>query len=327
MNYIPAIDGMRAVAILIVLSSHFISEKIPGGFGVTLFFFISGYLITRLLIEEHAKTGTIAILPFYVRRFRRLAPALIAMVLSVVALYWILGWNSSATETFAALFYFVNYYSIFGGDMPLPFGPLWSLAVEEHYYLLYPGLLFFGLRNKRSLLIFLIAICVVVLFWRIALVLNGAIAIRTYYATDTRIDSIIFGAILALVLNLYGPRFHLLGIALCAAVILILAGFLLRSEVFRETARYTFQGLALMPIFYAILTRPLSWHWAVLEHPVALWIGKISYSLYLWHFPILEVTRRTGIEHPVIIALPLSFAAATFSYYFVETPFRHRRAG
>ena len=329
MKYIPAIDGLRAIAILIVLASHFVSEKIPGGFGVTLFFFISGYLITRLLLAEHAASGSIAVLSFYVRRFRRLAPALIAMVLIVTACYWLLGWKTSGAEVSAALLYYMNYYSIVGGDTPLPFGPLWSLAIEEHYYLLYPVLLLFGLQSKRALLIALIASCIAVLCWRVALTISGASDWRIYVGTDTRIDSIIFGAILAVAIDRYGaPPVKFLWAVLAGSIALILASFLIRSPIFRDTLRYTIQGLALAPILYIAMIEPRAAEARrlLLERPIMVWTGKISYSLYLWHFPILVMLKQSslGPQVAVAVALPLSFLTAAASYYLVEMPIRTR---
>ena len=134
-GYVPAIDGMRALAITTVVASHFGAEQIvPGGFGVTVFFFISGYLITSLMIQEHSRRGRIAIVLFYIRRFLRLAPALLVSIAAVSVTFFLAFGFSSISQIFAAVFYYMNYYVIFGGSTPLPLGPLWSLAVEEHYY-------------------------------------------------------------------------------------------------------------------------------------------------------------------------------------------------
>src|SRR5262245_6279726 len=135
-EYIPSLDGMRAVAILLVVLSHLGLEHIvPGRLGVTLFFFISGFLITRLLIAEASKARAISIGAFYARRFLRLAPALLLM-LAVVALAWtqFVG-PVNGPQLLAGIFYMMNYFIIFGGLTTMPIGILWSLAVEEHYYL------------------------------------------------------------------------------------------------------------------------------------------------------------------------------------------------
>ena len=122
-KYIPSIDGMRAIAILIVVASHLLKDGIvPGGLGVTLFFFISGYLITGLLIDEQDRTGVIDIKRFYIRRFLRLAPALLTMVGLVSVTYFVTFGAASAKEVLAAVFYYMNFYQISQGAMPLPFG-------------------------------------------------------------------------------------------------------------------------------------------------------------------------------------------------------------
>jgi peptidoglycan/LPS O-acetylase OafA/YrhL len=326
-KYISEIDGLRAVAILIVVSSHFTGAHfIPGGLGVTLFFFISGYLITSILTAELETTGTIAIGAFYVRRFRRLAPALLAMVAVVSLLYQIAYGAVVPHEIAAASLYYMNYYALAGGDVRMPLGVLWSLSVEEHYYLVFPLLLLLGWMNKDRFFFFLSTACVVVLFWRMLVVIGfGASEYRTYTATDTRIDSILFGALLAI---LPFTKFKRLAsyldrpAVLISAAGLLFVSLLIRNDAFRETLRYTFQGIAFIPIFYAIRFSPrlaLLKQWLSLSP--SIWIGKISYSLYLWHFPVLFFVGEKSVAGAAI----LSVALATASFYFVETPFRHRR--
>jgi peptidoglycan/LPS O-acetylase OafA/YrhL len=331
-KYIPAIDGLRAVAILIVLSSHILGEGIiPGGFGVTLFFFISGYLITEILIAEHDATRTIDIKAFYIRRFRRLAPALLSMVGFVTAIYALLGKPISGSEISAAVFYYLNYYAIAGGAMPLPLGPLWSLAIEEHYYLVYPLVLLIGLRDRTALLYGLLILCIAVLLWRYILVSGNAPELRTYTATDTRIDSIVFGALLALLMHkgaTVSPRILALGVSLAA--IMVLASLLIRGHAFRETLRYSLQGLAMLPVFYAVLFEPRASLLRIgLENPALVWIGKISYSLYLWHFPAMVLSKnflhQIGPAALAAVTIVVSFSLATASYYWVEMPLRHKR--
>jgi peptidoglycan/LPS O-acetylase OafA/YrhL len=326
-KYIPEIDGLRAVAILIVVSSHFTGGHfIPGGLGVTLFFFISGYLITSILTAELETTGTIVIGAFYVRRFRRLAPALLVMVAIVSFWYQITHEPVVPHEIAAASLYYMNYYALAGGDVSMPLGVLWSLSVEEHYYLVFPLLLLLGWQNKDRLFLILCAACVAVLCWRLILVIGfHASEYRTYTATDTRMDSILFGALLAVlpfttmksaVTYLDRP------VILVSSVGLLLASLLIRNDIFRETLRYTLQGLAFIPIFYAIRFSPrLALLKRGLSLPPSVWVGKISYSLYLWHFPVLFFVGDKSVAGSAI----LSVALASASFYFVETPFRHRR--
>jgi peptidoglycan/LPS O-acetylase OafA/YrhL len=331
-KYIPAIDGMRAVAILIVVASHLVHDGIiPGGLGVTLFFFISGYLITGLLIDEYETNGAIDIKYFYVRRFMRLAPALLTMVAVVSLAYFVVFSATSINEILAAAFYFMNYYQILGGAMPIPLGPLWSLAIEEHFYLVFPLVIALTWRFREKLLASLVVVCVLVLVWRTILVARDANDFRIFIGTDTRIDSIIYGAILAIGVRLKLKVDWLAGRpALLAGIALLLASLVIRNPAFRETLRYSLQGIAFVPLFcYAISVDSIVRR--ALENPLAIWIGKLSYSLYLWHFPILVFMKTEfSAANPVALGLligALSLLCAAVSYYFVETPLRlHNKA-
>jgi peptidoglycan/LPS O-acetylase OafA/YrhL len=326
-RYIPAIDGMRAIAILVVVVAHLLKDGIiPGGLGVTLFFFISGYLITGLLIDEYETSGTIDIKYFYIRRFMRLAPALLTMVATVSLIYFAVFGVTSVKEILAAVFYFLNYYQIMHGAMLLPLAPLWSLAIEEHFYLVFPLVIALTWKFREKLFVSLVVVCALVLLWRMILVAGGAPDVRTYTGTDTRIDSIVYGALLSI-----GTRLKLdLGWlirrpTLIAGVALLLASLIIRNPVFRETVRYSVQGIAFIPLFYYVISvdSPVK---RALESPVAVWIGKLSYSLYLWHFPILIFTMMEfPAGNPTILGLLIAFLSllcAAISYYFVETPLR-----
>lgn len=319
---------MRAVAILLVLFSHLLKDGVvPGGLGVTFFFFISGFLITGLLIDELDRSSSIDIKGFYIRRFMRLAPALLTMVAVVSLTYFLAFGVSSANEVIAAVFYFMNFYVISKGAMALPLGPLWSLAIEEHFYLVFPILVANLWKFGERFLIGLAVVCCAVLVWRIFLVSSGMPEIRTYVGTDTRIDSILFGALLAIGIRLKLNLDWLASrMAVTVSLILLLATLVIRNPTFRETARYSIQGLAFFPLFYFILYRQSVFR-TLLETPAATWIGKISYSLYLWHFPILAFVTPKLAPHtnPVITGsavLGISFFLASLSYYFVETPLR-----
>jgi peptidoglycan/LPS O-acetylase OafA/YrhL len=334
-EYIPAIDGMRAIAIGLVIASHFGAERfVPGGFGVTLFFFISGYLITGLLIQEKSATGKVAITSFYVRRFLRLGPALITMIAAVSVVYFLLLGTISGKQILASLFYYANFYAIFGGTVPMPLWPLWSLAVEEHYYLIYPLLFAITWKYRERFLLGLIALTLVVLLWRIVLVVHWqASDVRIYFATDTRIDSVLYGAILAVMLK---TRFA--GIAryfehsavVAASAFLLLFTFVYRDPIFRQTFRYSLQGIAILPMFYAVLFAPkISFARRVLETPAMIWIGRLSYSLYLYHVPVFIFAAMllpgANVVLQTLVGLPAILATASLSYYCIEKPFRKLR--
>lgn len=320
-------DGLRAVAILIVVSAHLGAGNIlPGGFGVTLFFFISGYLITRLMIDEHRSNGRIDIRNFYIRRFLRLSPALYAMVITVA---FIFSWIEPIPllRTLAAAFYFTNYYLIIAPAFATPFSPTWSLAVEEHYYLFFPLLFSIGWRSPKRFLILLGAIAFAMLIWRCALIFGmNAQSNRTFVASDTRIDSILYGAILAVGLHLHREEVaKWSNFVWPLATAALGASFYFHSPEFRETARYSLQGLALMPLIYcAILSEKFALLRRRLLEPAPLvWIGRLSYSLYLWHFPILMLTERLVLPMPafILMNIVLDSLVACASYFLIEKQF------
>ncbi len=336
-GYIPALDGFRALAITVVLAAHFThSPFVPGGFGVTLFFFISGLLITRLLISEHEATGKVSLPRFYARRFLRLAPALLLMIAVVTGVTFAVGQKTPIADVLAAVFYVANYYWIFVG-FTLTFGVLWSLAVEEHYYLLYPALLGPLIRTSRPLLI-LALLCALALVWRtILMVFIHPPADYTYMATDARFDSILYGALLGVWLHkrpdaAERPLLASLPSVGLALVVLVLT-FAMKGALIRETIRYSLQGLALLPIVAAITFSKrnvlFGWARAVLSTKPLTFYGKLSYSIYLWHFPcIFAVTRslpNLSLSITMPLALLVTFAAALFSYLAVERTFLRLR--
>lgn len=303
---IPSLDGLRAISILIVLVSHSgYGNVVPGGFGVTVFFFLSGYLITTLLLDEQQRNGSISIWKFYLRRaFRLFPPLLVTLTIAylLVAVGWLSGGISWAGIA-AQLLYFANYYGLFfdpGNTTATGTGILWSLAVEEHFYMVYPaalaGLIALGL-SKHRIAIVLALVCVVVLAWRIYLAMQPHfVAQRTYYGSDTRVDSIIFGCLLAIVADPKIDKRRTLNPLLTPtpAALLAIAIFTLvmsiawRDAFFRETLRYTLQGLALMPIFYFSIKYAAYFPFNLLNHPWVAKIGVYSYAIYLIHHIVIN---------------------------------------
>jgi peptidoglycan/LPS O-acetylase OafA/YrhL len=336
-EHIRSIDGLRAAAILLVFVSHYGARRfIPGGFGVTLFFFISGFLITQLMIAENQRNSQVAIGAFYARRFLRLAPGLFFMIMIVSVFFFVLNREVNTAQILAAIFYMMNYFEIFGGHLTMPMGPLWSLAVEEHYYLIYPFMFILGWKYRNKFIITLLILCLLVLLWRFALVVEfHAPQVRTYYATDTRIDSILYGALLAALMSQCKPELidcwlDNIGVLFIATAGL-LATFLYRDSVFRETLRYSVQGITLIPLFYAVVfSTRLSVLRKLFELPLLVWIGRLSYSLYLWHIATLYFTIKllphfSAIQQ-YVLAATLAFAMAAFSFYRIEKPFQRLRS-
>jgi peptidoglycan/LPS O-acetylase OafA/YrhL len=346
---IPSLDGLRAVSILIVLASHTgYGAVVPGGLGVTIFFFLSGYLITTLLIEESERSGRISIGKFYLRRAFRLFPPLVVTLVVAYSLVMLglLNGGISWAGVLAQLLYFANYYGLFydpGNTTAAGTGILWSLAVEEHFYMIYPallaGMLALGL-SKQRIVVVLALVCVAVLAWRMHLVgVPNFKAERTYYSSDTRIDSIVFGCLLALVAN---PRDEKRGASnpflqpmsaalLVAAAIVMLTTIVWRDIYFRETFRYSLQGLALMPVFYFAIKYATHFPFTLLNHPWVKRIGVYSYAIYLIHYVVVNAIEKNvpwlASVKPLLVLMTFVIAAlyAAVLDNFVDSYFRRLR--
>ena len=229
----------------------------------------------------------------------------------------------------AALLYYTNYYDLSWGmnpDMVIPFGICWSLAIEEHFYLAWPWILRRNIQNSQRLFLLIVTLCASALIWRIAarhilLVSND----YTYMATDCRIDSILYGAMLRVLFETpWAPavvRFLRTRMCRILALILLLAAFLVRDDNFRETFRYTIQGLALMPLFTAVLSDdPKTLIRRTLSSPPMVLIGRLSYSIYLLHLLGRTPEEVYQIDLDAIIGLFLTGAAAYIIFIFVERP-------
>lgn len=344
---IPSLDGIRAISVLIVVLGHSgLQSLVPGGLGVTIFFFLSGYLISTLMLAEQEHTGGINIPHFYARRvFKLMPPLVVSLAIAYGLTYygWLAGGISSKGLA-AQLLYFANYYGLYfdpGNTVPDGTGILWSLAVEEHFYIFYPLLmtLLLGIALRpRTIGALLGIVCLVVLAWRIHLVqAPGFFTDRTYYASDTRINSIIFGCLLALVMNPVRQQHQPGSMTLAQwALLATAAGALLltliyRDATFRETARYSIQGLALMPLFYFAVRFPGN---PLFRHLNSSWIitlGAYSYTIYLIHYVIIGVIdknvpalgARPFILFPATLLLSIAYAAAVER--FVEAHFKQLR--
>lgn len=330
---IPGLDGLRAISILLVMASHSaLAQVIPGVFGVTVFFFVSGFLITSLLLEEHKRAGGIAIKAFYVRRFLRLYPPLVASIFATALVYWAFGTPVNGWGVAGALAYLANYLAIFRPDLMHNLGgQLWSLAVEEHFYFFYPLLLAWLLPDRARLMKAIVLLCLFALGVRVFVVqFFPDIALDyTGKATEARIDSILYGAVAAILWWSEAARAWLvrnrnwlipLGIAL------LLASFVWRNPVVRETIRYSLQGLGLIPLVLAVTVS--GWMprtTALLETAPMKWIGRHSYSLYLWHLLAFELAEHFlkpfGPVPTYAVGWVLALALAALSYRWVETPF------
>ena len=335
---IPSLDGIRAVAFGIVFLGHAgLGDVVPGGFGVTVFFFLSGYLITTLLRIEFERHGTVSLRRFYMRRaLRILPPFYVALGLAIaLTLFAILPGPLRPEAVWAQVLYWANYWIIGNTTLgqPLGTGVYWSLAVEEHFYLLFP-LLFLVLQRRRlgprQQAIVLWSICGLVLAWRAVLAYAlGAAGDRTYMASDTRIDSILFGCALAVYANpaldadaAVPPRVWKFAL-LPAGLAVLLFSFAYRDVNFRESLRYTLQGLALVPVFM-VAVRWSDWGvFRLLNVSVVRFVGVLSYSLYLVHQVFLYAVQANLSLPPIVsgaLALALSLLVAAVIHVVVERP-------
>ena len=345
-GYVPGLDGLRALAVGMVLVAHAgYGEFVPGGLGVTIFFAISGYLITTLLVNENSRTGTIKLREFYTRRILRLYPELVALILLCLASGAFWPFTATPFEKLAGLLYYMNYYYVFGPHYAIehsyPWRQLWSLSVEEHFYFIFPAMLLV-IRRWNSRLLAICALILLPFLWRFATYhILGLPWQYNYVATDTRIDSIAWGCLLALLLHgadgIHRPSGDgaFIGlIPLATGIGLLLFTLLYRSEDFRWTWRFSVQGIAIAVLLANLLFDP-RWQAIVraFEWRPVRFIGRISYGLYLYHMLInywIEAALPP-LSRPafLILSIAISVALASLSYFVIEVPLKplRRRVG
>lgn len=357
---IPSLTGIRAFAVMLVFATHAGVPDSPAPLGVTIFFFLSGYLITTLLRREFDRTGTVSLRAFYLRRACRILPPLY-IVLILADLLTLGGAFSydrlTAGGTLSQFFFFSNYHTLDAGWFGVRTGAapgtgvLWSLAVEEHFYLLFPGfylLLRRWVPSARRQAAILAAICGLVLVWRYVLILGLHMSFdRTYVGTDTRIDSILFGCILGVLgnpapdLRGTGARSRLerywapvlAPIALLALALFCpwpgsLAPAFFRHKDFTATAQYTIEGLALIPIFVVAVRYANRGIFKLLNNRLVVLVGVLSYSVYISEVTIIDLVHEhfaagQMVHGPIYFVLSMAFAYAM--YRLVEKPFAQLR--
>ena len=351
MAYVPALDGLRAVAVVGVMLFHGGVSWMPGGYlGVDVFFVLSGYLITTLLLRERVGTGTIDLREFWVRRLRRLLPALLLLLAVVgMATPFLIDGPSRASvrgDGLAALGYVANWRFIFTeqsyfAGTPSPLRHLWSLAVEEQWYLLFPIVVALVLGRARRIAGFIVGLVVAAaasVLWMAHLVSGPVDPSRAYYGTDSRAHTLLIGSVLALVAAQWPLHRHRRALAAAGMVGAagIIAAYLLVSEADTWMYRGGFAGLAVLTaglVASIALPRgePLPVARLFALRPLVA-VGRVSYGLYLWHWPINVVLTpdRTGLDGSSVassvglLALRTAVAVAftVVSYRLVEVPIR-----
>ena len=317
-DYCPELDGLRAVAVLAVVLFHSgPSASFSGGFvGVDLFFVLSAFLITGLLVRERQVGGRIAIARFYWRRFLRLMPALGAMLAAylIVAPFIWPGHNHFRDSILAAAY--VSDYSYAFTRLPDMLRHTWSLAVEEHFYLLWPLLIAPLLKSGKPMLWLAIAF-VTVTVWRASF----TDLFQYYYRFDTHASGLMLGALLFFAL----PQLKLRPLHAYAGLALLGAIFFIAE--FGEAKRWiTLAEFASALLIGCAASGQLGHLGSILHNPVAVALGRWSYGIYLWHFPIaLALRDRHGFLFTSTITLTASIALAAISFYTIEAWVRRSR--
>lgn len=354
-KYLPSIDSLRAIAVIAVIIYHIDANYLPGGFlGVDLFFVLSGYLISSLIIKEYKSTGTVNLYNFYVRRARRLLPAvyfMITVVLIIITLFngvllkksyldALFGYIYSSNWWY--IFHKLDYFDSFGSQSP--FKHLWSLAIEEQFYMFFPLIfLIFNRKSKsnnsnsklnKNFIYVVLSLILVSLIAHILLFDINNIN-RIYFGTDTRAFSLLVGVVGAILYPMdrlserTTKKDNMIYSIVSLVSILVLIGIMINTSEYNTWLyRGGFLLVAIIGLIIIISSgRQYTFMSKLLSFKPFVFIGKISYSLYLWHFPILVVTTPVSeIGNPnlfyVTLRIVLIILVATGSYMFVETPIR-----
>lgn len=349
-RYMPGLDGLRALALIGVMCYHWGFDFAPGGFlGVSIFFVLSGYLITDILASQWRNYGRLDLKDFWYRRFRRLLPAMFTMLIIVVT--WVTLFDhtrlsSLRTDVAAAVTYIsnwqfifqdVSYFESFGP--PSPLGHMWSLAVEEQFYLLWPLIMLIGLYafpRRGQMLYFILALAGISAITMALIYEPGSDPSRVYFGTDTRAFSLLIGAALAIV----WPSFKRpsttssmvrLGLDTIGTAALFLVIYMMWNTDRYEESLYQ-GGMVILSLASAVVV-------AILAHPASIlgkimgtkplrWIGVRSYGIYLWHYPVLILTSPNGspIENSLLhtsLQIAVSILLAALSWKYIENPIRH----
>ena len=330
-RHIPALDGVRAASILLVILYHFGFKQVNGSLGVEIFFVLSGFLITWLMLTELDRKGDVSLKGFYMRRAFRLFPELYAYIaVGFAALVIRKSAEVPWGDIISTFTYTSNYYQAFATRPDNYLSQTWSLAVEEQFYMLWP-VLFISFQSKLKRLTWITAGIILAVWvhrWLLRFVFNADQG-YIYLAFDTRADHILIGCLAALLIKQeVFPRFWA---AICAhpALPVLTAGLLGLSSMYHGRGFYRFGvGYCVEPILAVFLIIQLvyfsrQWGWLT-DNPVAAYLGKISYSLYLYQGLVLY-TARTMTQHlPLAVSLAFSLgvtvAFASGSYHFIGRP-------
>lgn len=350
----PAIDSVRTIALVVIMVYHFRTEWIPGAyFSIDLFFVLSGFLITSLLLKEHVANGSVSLTGFWGRRVRRLLPAAATVIVAVAIWSRVVGdpivSRQVRSDGIAAIFYSLNIKYVLSGASyfesflsPSPFRHMWTLSLEEQWYLVWPLCAWWVLKRggvkaaKRAVPV-LMGLAAAAAIW-MAIVVQGSVdPSRAYYGSDTRSQALLIGAASAIWAHgrqLDGGRnrrrLDVLGVlsaAVCTAMIALATE---KDLVWYRGGFFVFSICGAVVVVNVAQRTPGILH-RVLDHRPMRWLGRMSYGIYLWHWPVDVAFKRLEIRDQLpisgvalffvqsLVALALAFA----SFKLVETPFRH----
>jgi peptidoglycan/LPS O-acetylase OafA/YrhL len=325
-RYWPELDGLRALAVLLVVAEH--TDLLRGGYiGVDIFFALSGFLITTVLLEEHAERGTFSLPRFYARRVLRLYPALVVVVLATIPLGVALGGRAGSDtlhEVPFAFTYSLNYVMGTGHYLTGAISHLWSLSIEEQFYLVWPVLLLVMLRNRRAALAATLGVAAALVALGPGFV--GLQSVRyEYFAIEARAAQLLIGAAGALAWSLWrAPAQLTRGAAIAGALVI--------ATVVVDDSWPVPRWPDLMPPLLAVATTAIIVHvvsgssrgFRVLSFAPALALGRISYGVYLWHLPIMfALLEQWPNLNPWVVfgvVAPLTVGFAWCSYRWIELP-------
>ncbi|WP_155591678.1 acyltransferase family protein [Lysinibacillus cavernae] len=349
-RYIPGLDGIRALAVLAVIAYHFNFSWARGGFlGVDIFFVLSGYLITSTILPLRGNQLTVSLKKFWIGRFRRLLPA--AYVMIVTTFVWVMLFQKELLHTLrgdavSSIFYSSNWWFIFhklsyfdSFGSPSPIKNLWSLAIEEQFYIIWPLLLMIGLfvvqkQSKLAMVVFIGAICSALLM--AMLYQPGADPSRVYYGTDTRCFELLIGCWLALVWPMKRLSSQKLSTnhvkKLNSISFITFTVFIISIIYVDEYQTFLYRGGMFLfclnaAVLIACICHPVSILGKILSWKPLCWVGSRSYGIYLWHYPVMVLGTPTHeIGNPsywrIVLQIVLILTIAELSYRFIEMPIR-----
>ena len=355
LRQVPGLDGLRGLAVLAVVIYHFFGDILPGGYlGVDMFFVLSGFLITSLLVREFNVTGRISLKGFWLRRFRRILPAALIVLSICTAIVALIGGDLAVgiREQFLGTFFFVNNWTqiatsqtYFAPNEVQVFAHYWSLAVEEQFYLIWPLLMLcvFAISRRKPKRLPIAVSLILAIASAVAMALlysPGEDPTRVYYGTDTHAFGLLIGAMLSLLMTSTDKDMDAdswpaanKGILAGTVGVFALVGYLAQLVWMGADRDFTYRGgLVLTSVLGAAMiwavvreSGPLTW---IFRTRVMRWLGQRSFSLYLWHWPVVMIVHALS-DAPSwllgLLSLPLSCLLAEVTYQFVENPFR--RAG